>query len=83
MVPWSCTFGDENCLKGAYDHFNGVKDGNIKIEDIDINIREYSMNYGVRAGDEDDANYIFNLLMRSNNMIQEKRYATMLSYTSL
>ena len=58
IVPWHCSLENEYCLTASKANFDAVKSGANVWRDIDVNVRLSSLNFGVRAGDVDDYQWI-------------------------
>ena len=58
IVPWHCELENDYCLAVSKANFDAVKSGAYVWRDIDVNVRLPSLNFGVRAGNEDDYQWI-------------------------
>ena len=52
MVEWLCLMGDEKCLEINKSYFDKVRQGQLKWRDINVNLRDFVSNYGIRASQE-------------------------------
>ena len=64
LIPWHCEFENVYCLQAAKINFDRVKNGEIDWNGINVNIRTFSLNFGLREGDEDDFNWIEGQMLR-------------------
>ena len=58
LVPWHCQLENYYCLSASKANFDKVKSGKKVWRDIDVNIRIFSLNFGVRAGNEEDYQWV-------------------------
>ena len=58
LVPWHCGLENDYCLTASKANFDAVKSGAKVWRDIDVNVRLSSLNFGVRAGDQVDYQWV-------------------------
>ena len=58
IVPFHCELENNECLTLAKVNFDAVKNGEKTWDDINVNIRAFSLQYGMRNGDESDAKWV-------------------------
>ena len=58
LVPWHCGLENDYCLTASKANFDAVKSGAKVWRDIDVNVRIPSLNFGVRAGDAEDYQWV-------------------------
>ena len=67
-------------MKASKYNFDRVKEKEIEWKDIDVNLRLFSFNYGIRLGDENDVLWLEDEMHKSNNSVTFRSYATALSH---
>ena len=79
MVEWLCLMGDENCLEIQAQYFELVKSGQLTWREINVNIRDFVINYGIRASqNKDDLEW----LVSQQDDLGERKFLEALSYTT-
>lgn len=79
MVEWLCLMGDEKCLSINKDLFGRVRRGELSWRQINVNIRGFAINYGVRASkDRDDLQW----LVEQREQLGDRKFVEALSYTT-
>ena len=58
LVPFHCELDNAECLSLAKSNFDKVKNGEMSWDDINVNIRSFSLLYGMRNGDESDIKWL-------------------------
>ena len=58
LVPWHCGLENDYCLTASKANFDAVKSGAKVWRDVDVNVRIPSLNFGVRAGDAEDYQWV-------------------------
>merc|ERR1711892_1149068 len=58
IVPFHCELENQACLSLAKVNFDSVKNGEMTRDDVNVDIRAFSLHYGIRLGDEADAKWI-------------------------
>lgn len=52
LVEWLCLMGDEKCLEINKSYFDKVRQGQLTWREINVNLRDFVSNYGIRASQE-------------------------------
>ena len=76
LIPWHCEFENVYCLQAAKINFDKVKNGEIDWSGINVNIRTFSLNFGLREGDEDDFNWIEGQMFGAKDQEEFEAFAT-------
>ena len=58
LVSWHCQLENNYCLSASKAIFDKVKSGEKVWRDVDVNTRIFSLNFGVRAGNEEDYQWV-------------------------
>lgn len=79
LLRFACEFNDPICLEGANDNFNKVRSGQMTWDDLNVNFRDFSRNYGVRGGGLDEITWLKSLLSTVSSS-EQRNYIKALSY---
>lgn len=79
LIRFACEFNDPTCLAGANDNFNKVRSGQMTWDDLNVNFRDFSRNYGVRGGGLGEITWLKSLLSTVSSS-EERNYIKALSY---
>ena len=82
IVKWACDVFEQKCLDAATQNFRKVRDGALEWDDLNINYRDFSLNYGIRNGNAEDLKFIADTIQRipENDISTTKTYLKALSY---
>jgi len=58
VVDWACFHNEESCLAAAAVNFEKVMSGEMTWDEININMRDLSKNYGIRAGGKKEIDFV-------------------------
>ena len=54
VIEWLCMMENADCLNANFDLLNKVKSGQISWREINVNFREFVLNYGAFGSDNDN-----------------------------
>ena len=80
IVDWACYLNEKTCLNAASDNFQKVKSGVTTWSNLDINMWQESLYYGIRNGNEEDIKFIIDSIATESDRDSIKNYIKALSY---
>ena len=84
VIEWLCMMENADCLTANLDFLNKVKSGQMSWRQINVNFREFVLNYGA-FGSENDAEIFAWLEMQmenAENQVAKRKFETALSYAT-
>lgn len=76
LIPWHCEFENVYCLQAAKINFDKVKNGEIDWNGINVNIRTFSLNFGLREGDQEDYNWVEDQMFSAKDQEEFEAFAS-------
>jgi hypothetical protein len=74
IVPWACQYNEPTCLAAASDNFNLITSTTQDWNDLNINYRDYSKNYGIRNGGESEIRFIYFQAKEASDQSEKNDY---------
>ena len=84
VIEWLCMMENADCLAANLDFLNKVKSGELSWREINVNFREFVLNYGA-FGSENDAELFAWLEMQmenAENQVAKRKFETAPSYAT-
>ena len=76
LIPWHCEFENVFCLQAAKTNFDKVKNDEIDWNGINVNIRTFSLNFGLREGDQEDYNWVEGQMFSAKDQEEFEAFAS-------
>ena len=68
VVNWACQLNEPTCLTAAATNFNAISSGEMAWAELNVNVRDYSRQYGIRNGRAADIQYLVNEVLIGNDV---------------
>ena len=84
VIEWLCMMENVDCLNANFDLLNKVKSGQISWREINVNFREFVLNYGAFGSDNDNELFAWleQEMENAENQVTTRKFETALSYAT-
>ena len=84
VIEWLCMMENVNCLNANFDLLKKIQSGQMSWRDINVNFREFVLNYGAFGSENDNEVFVWleQEMENAENQVTKRKFETALSYST-